>query len=50
MGVKGSWSRVKDRDRYAANLAAIQARSKKERLARALEVTAGKVVKPSRGK
>ena len=50
MGVKGSWSRVKDQVRYGANLDEILANEKKrrreiqaERLRHALEVTGGRV-------
>lgn len=49
MGVKGSWSRVKDRKAYGAAMEAIQADSKKrravekDRMERALEITGGKV-------
>ncbi len=33
MGIKGSWSRVKDRAAYGANLEGIQRREKKRRAA-----------------
>ena len=45
MGVKGSWSRVKNHEAYRVNLEEIMAREKKrrERLERAMEVTGGRV-------
>ena len=53
MSVKGSWSRVKDQKRYAANMDEIRAKEKKraaaaKRLADALAVTGGHVVKPKK--
>ena len=45
MGVKGSWSRVQDQKTFGDTLDAIQEAEKKRRarMARALEVTGGKV-------
>ena len=52
MGVKGSWSRVEDRDAYWANMEAIQANEKRrrERMERALAVTGGRVKGNKQGK
>lgn len=50
MGIKGSWSRVKNHEDYRANLEAIQAAEKERRarLEHALEVTGGRLKKRGR--
>jgi hypothetical protein len=50
MGIKGSWSRVKDHEAYRLNMEAVEAYEKKRRarLERAVAVTGGKV-KRSKG-
>ena len=51
MSIKGDWSRVKDQKAYGDTLDAVQAaeKLKRDRMARALLVTGGKIKKNTGG-